>query len=256
MTAFILKPFHDRVEILSDGATYSPDAVLLSTVYKVASSPWIPLALVGSGNVAIIDALTDAILSTASATCCVDDTLTLLSGSLEEIGKGATFDSPVRIAIGVISETLGPKCFLFSTHPEPESGITPFQLAETRSGFAQGVLPSANELVAMGFRPGDTAQSLETFGPSFFEVMRRTKMINPVRPDQEPQYTVGGHLDLTVVRPEGVTTKRLRTWPDVIGEKIDPFKPIELRDFQALADGSMVGATAEIGHSKSRVAGF
>lgn len=34
---------------------------------------------------------------------------------------------------------------------------------------------------------------------------------------------VDGHLDLTVVRL-GVTTKRLCTWPDVIGEKINPFK--------------------------------
>jgi hypothetical protein len=41
--------------------------------------------------------------------------------------------------------------------------------------------------------------------------MRRKKLINPASPDEAPGYKIGCHLDLTVLRPEGVTTKRLRT---------------------------------------------
>ncbi|MFB2553915.1 hypothetical protein [Ensifer soli] len=35
-------------------------------------------------------------------------------------------------------------------------------------------------------------------------------------------HCVGGHVDLTVIRQDGVTTERLRTWPDTIGERIVP----------------------------------
>lgn len=49
---------------------------------------------------------------------------------------------------------------------------------------------------------------------------------NPAYPDEEPIYSIGGHVDLTVVRPDGYERRRLKTWPDVVGECISP-KPDE-----------------------------
>lgn len=37
-------------------------------------------------------------------------------------------------------------------------------------------------------------------------------------------YGIGGHVDLTTITAAGCRTERLRTWPDEIGAKIDPFR--------------------------------
>lgn len=45
-----------------------------------------------------------------------------------------------------------------------------------------------------------------------------------VRPDgSQIQFLVGGQVDLTVVTSEGATVTTVRTWPDRIGSKIEPF---------------------------------
>jgi len=219
MTGFILKPFRDRVEVASDGAVYRTDGTVIGTQCKARLSDCLPLAVLGSGPVWLIDQLSDLIFRAARATQSVDETLRLIEGTLLKVGATSGFDTAVRMAIGTISETRGPTTFVFSTFEE-EGGPAPLQLHEMPTGFGQGELPSGEDMLAMGL----TGRSLEADAPHLFEFMRRRKRVNPTRPSAPPIFSIGGHLDLTVIRLEGYEQRVLKQWPDVIGEKIDPFK--------------------------------
>lgn len=52
-----MKPYKDRMEILTDGARYLPDGTVVEITSKVRASAFAPLAITGSGSVAAIDRL-------------------------------------------------------------------------------------------------------------------------------------------------------------------------------------------------------
>jgi len=226
VTAFILKPYKDRVEILTDGARYLPDGTVVEITGKVRASAFAPLAITGSGAVTAIDRLADMILQAAEATGSVDATMAVLATSLGAIGaEGFASDSPVKIAIGAISETYGPVTLYFATFDEP-GAPAPFVLHKMPLGFGQGEYPPHEEMVAQGWLPG---ASLERLGPYMFDYMRARKRPNPADPDAEQIYCVGGHLDLTIIRADEYEQRRLVTWPDEVGQKIEPMAARSLR---------------------------
>jgi hypothetical protein len=221
MTAFVLKPYHDRVEILTDGAYYSPDGMLLSTAYKVHLAHDAPLAIVGSGSVVEIKQAADVILALADATGSVDETLKSLSNALAPVADSPSRDTGFRIGIAAISETAGPICLHFSSFDD--GNVSAFELVYAPTGFGQGSMPDADTMVANVAHLQGTKDGLAADGPWLFEQMRQKKNVNPASPDLEPIYSVGGHLDLTIVRKNEYEHQRLLTWPDVVGEPIDPF---------------------------------
>lgn len=239
MTAFIIGPYADRVEILSDGANYTPDGVVLGTCYKVYSSDILPLAVVGSGAVSEIALMAGMILMAADATGSVDGALALLAGALSEIGESPNLDTGLRIAIGAISESNGPVCYVFSTFNEPGSAVGAFNLRRMSRVFAQGCPPTGEDLVSYGRM--SIEHGLERDAVFMLDAMRRQKMVNPAAPHREPIHSVGGHVDLTVVRADGITSKRLHEWPDVIGQPIDPFA-VTHDDGSTFDDGSTYAA--------------
>ncbi|AIC27060.1 hypothetical protein IE4771_CH01943 [Rhizobium etli bv. mimosae str. IE4771] len=236
MTAYILKPYSDRVEILSDGANYLPDGTVTGFREKVMTSPIVPLAVVGSGSVPVIDVLTDVIFVAAKAIKSVDDTLAILASSLSVIkAEGFAGDGPARMAIGAISETRGPVTFFFSTFDDVD-GPAAFELHDRPHGFGQGEYPPPEEMVAAGW--SHTAP-LAAYGAFLFEYMRARRRPNPAYPDASEIYSIGGHLDLTTVHANGYERRRLVTWPDTIGQKIDPFAcGIPFDDGSTFNDGS------------------
>ncbi|MBP2463410.1 MULTISPECIES: hypothetical protein [unclassified Rhizobium] len=92
-------------------------------------------------------------------------------------------------------------------------------LTEKPTGFGQGAFSSGEDMLRLGL----TGQDLSHDAPILFDYMRRQKMVNPVRPRAEPFHSIGGRLDLTIIRPTGYEQTLLKTWPDEIGEKICPF---------------------------------
>ncbi|WP_141684052.1 hypothetical protein [Rhizobium sp. AC44/96] len=169
-----------------------------------------------------IDALSNMILEAAMATGSVDGTMAILENSLSVIAsEGFASDSPVKIAIGAISETYGPVTLYFATFDEL-GAPAPFALHKMPFGFGQGEHPPHEQMVAQGWQPGDGVAPLEKFGPFMFEYMRARKRPNPSNPAAEQIFCVGGHLDLTIIRSHGYEQRRLVTWPDEVGKKIDP----------------------------------
>ncbi len=219
MTAFVLKPYHDRVEILTDGATYTPDGILLTKSYKVHLAHEAPLAIVGSGSVIEIKQAVDVILALADATGSVDKTLKSLSDALAPVAASPNRDAGFRIGIAAISEAAGPICLHVSSFDEAD--VPAFELVYAPTGFGQGSMPDADTMVANLAHLQGTKDGLAADGPWLFEQMRQKKNINPAYPDKEPIYTVGGHVDLTIVRKNEYEHQRLLTWPDVVGQKID-----------------------------------
>ncbi|MBO3760027.1 hypothetical protein [Ciceribacter sp. L1K22] len=144
------------------------------------------------------------------------------------------FENALRMAIGAISETNGPVCYVFSTFEE--EGSPAFQLRRMPRIFAQGASPTGEELLAYGDL--SIASGLERDAVFLFESMRRQKMTNPAAPDREPFYSVGAHIDLTVIRADGYEQRRLHEWPDVIGAKIDPNSGIPHDDGSFFSDGT------------------
>lgn len=222
MTAFILCPYEDRVEILSDGAAYSPDGLFLGSHCKVMISDVVPLAIVGSGTISETSLLAATIFVAAEATGSVDDAMAILAGSLDAVREHSVGGLGMRMAIGAISETRGPVCYVFSTFTDPASGVPAFTLQEMRRCFAQGAAPTGEDL--QKYRPVSIRDGLEHDAVFFLESMRRQKMTNPSDPDREPFYSVGGHVDLTIIRADGYEQRMLHSWPDVVGEKIDPLR--------------------------------
>lgn len=47
---------------------------------------------------------------------------------------------------------------------------------------------------------------------------------NPAEPNHESFCSLGGHLDLTVLRADGFALERLHEWPDSSGERVDPVR--------------------------------
>lgn len=222
MTAFMLKRFPDRVEILSDGAEYTPAGVIVGMTCKVRLSDAVPFAIVGSGAVSTIEIISSVIMDIADRTGSVDATLAILADSLAEVGEAATYDTPVRIAIGAYSERRGPTTVYFDTFAEEGAQHTPFELVEAARWFGQGRMPDYSVLAAAGV---NNDSSLAEHGVLFFDQMRRHKMASPARPRADPIYSVGGHLDFTVITAECCATTRIHTWhEDKIGEKIDPHR--------------------------------
>lgn len=220
MTAFVLKPYPDRVEILTDGAYYSPEGVLLSTAYKVHLAREAPFAIVGSGSVVEIKQAADIILALADEAGSVDQTLKLLANALAQVSASPNRDAGFRIGIAAISETAGPICLHFSSFDE--GGASAFELLYAPTGFGQGSMPDPETLIANLAHLQGTKDGLAADGPWLFEQMRQKKNINPAYPGKEPIHSVGGHLDLTIVRKDEYEHQRLVTWPDVVGQKIEP----------------------------------
>lgn len=226
MTGFIVKPFHDRVEILSDGALYSEDGILLGTAEKVIPSGLVPLAVIGSGRSQEIGSLSEVVLMAAAVTRSFDKTIEMLSNALASIAQSPNYDTGLRLVVAGISEAHGPVAYIVSTFADAASKIPAFRLERMFSIFAQGAYPTQEQFQAYfeaSGSPFDVYHGLERDSVFLMGAMREQKLPNPANPNAPLFHKVGGHIDLTVIRAEGISTKRLHEWPDVVGQPIDPF---------------------------------
>lgn len=219
MSAYYAVAYADRIELLTDGAIYTDDGVVVETREKVWRSERLPLAFAGRGNNSSIQLMGLALDAVSIAGKSIEEILEWLSGTLEtKRRQGApAFDG----IIASVSKTNGPQLHWFTTYGEFE-GFEPFKLYDVGAEWGGGPTPTDETLAAWGFPEKMSNSTLAESGPDLFEAMRQTKMAHLAAPGQPMLHAVGGHVDLTTVTAKGSTTKRLRTWPDKIGEKIKP----------------------------------
>lgn len=210
MSAFYAVAYHDRVELLTDGAVYSDDGTLTDIRRKVWTSDHVPLAVTGRGATGVVEGFAAAIMI-LSARGSFDDTIAAVQGMLERRReKGVPAD--VEMVICGTSETVGPRILYFATC-EAYAGVEPWTILDAGPELGGGPSPDIDGL--------DGSNGLRGCGAELMERMRRIPGPNPTRPDLPPLYGVGGHIDWTVITADGCATERIHEWPDVIGEKIE-----------------------------------
>lgn len=220
MSAYFSICYEDRIELLTDGAQYEEDGTLVATCEKVCRSSRFPLAATARGHMdfAALQSMVDTIASLCSSPDEVIDRLQAQLDRRREQGAPKPFE--VLIATFVDDK---PVNLYFSTHQIIE-GVEPWVIYAMGPEFGGGPAFRLEDLREAGIPVESLSSGLEEHGADLMELMRKRKAGNPSNSLLPNVYGIGGHVDLTVVRPDGVTTKRLRTWPDEIGKKIDPSK--------------------------------
>jgi hypothetical protein len=215
MSAFAAIAYEDRVELISDGATVDAEGNLAVAYRKIYKSDYAPLAFTARGHTGACIALWVYISGWARAGS-FDKTIVHFQEFLSS-GAGKIGEYAMDGAIVGISETGGPRVLYFTTSPDIE-GCEPFVLIDN-GGFASGgPEPDGDALNRYNLHERVHTETLAEFGADLMEASRPTKM----KHNGMEVYGVGAHVDLVTVRADGAIFERLRTWPDKVGEKIDP----------------------------------
>lgn len=226
MSAFIATCFTDRVELLTDGAFYADDGTLLEIASKVYPATSKPFVVTGRGATHVVCGFAAWINSIADAAPTVDDAISELASSLKSLrdgkdGVAREAKSHAEMVIACMSEGLGPIIYYLSTGDFYEK-LEPWVL-HCSQDLGGGPMPSMDEIAKIEGMSDTHKDGLAKVGVPIFELMRAMKGPNPTNPAKPEIYGIGGMVELTKVSAEGVTTQTLKTWPDQVGQKIEPF---------------------------------
>lgn len=218
--------------LLTDGAAYDMEGTILHLKRKVTVGKVAKIAVTSRGN-AIIGDKHQQRLCDAADKIGVDWAVECFAEALQELAtkpEHGGYDF-MHWHIVAFSETKG--LVRYSAHNLPyafSDGEQPLKLREipiSENYYAanNASLPTLVECGVTPPMPGESvADYLDRSGAAIMEAQRRTPAaLLPGQKSDEPQYLIGGQCDLTIVTADAVVVKSLRTWPDRIGEKIDPF---------------------------------
>ena len=225
MSFAYLQPHNDRIQMLVDGAYYSEDGILQKIGDKAYISEDVPMAVITVGHADAGHKIAETLIG-LSGCGSFDFAMVLANKVVNGLNR---VDWPehghVVIFIAGWSETKGPEQYVFTTK-SPGNGIEALTLYAAPEGFGNGIPLSPEEMAAIGL----THEQMGNPSPEFFEekavawveAMRAKPGANYTRPSLPPIRGIGGHLDLITITAEGVSKRRLKTWQDRIGQKIDP----------------------------------
>lgn len=215
MSAFYSICYEDRIEILTDGAIYADNGVLLDIRTKIFLGE-LPLAITGRGDWRTVEAFAALILGIERQRDTVDGVLDGLEAMLDDLSRMGDWPA-CEFLIAAFSETLGPRNFYFSTVAiEVEKAFKVYPASDEIGG---GPPVEMQELHERGVAEGD---DLRGSGVALFDLMRSKKARNPARPELPEIHGIGGKLDFTTIRRDGFSVELLCTWGDRVGETINP----------------------------------
>jgi hypothetical protein len=232
MSAFISYQDDNAICMLTDGAAYNHDGVIQRLSRKVTIGKVAKIAVTTRGNALIGEKHQQRFCDIADEGG-VDLAIEAFREALPEMASDPEnnhFDY-LHWHIAAWSETQGLVRYSAHNLPTPFSdGEEPLQLTLVPPGKGYSAATAANMqmYVQCGVTPRNEGESLigfmERIGANLMEAQRRTPaVLLEGEYSKVPQYLVGGQCDLTIVTKNGMMVKTLRTWPDKIGDKIDPF---------------------------------
>ncbi len=239
MSALISMVRKDSVALVTDGAIYTNQGILIEVAEKVWRSDRLPLAISGRGDYDFLRRTAHSLLGLADNRS-VDEFIAIVPGFLSVLSEGMKgTGGALEIVIAAISESRGAFHRGFVTH-ELDPSIPPFQLVELPRILAAGPALTVDELSAVGIDEqtiNDAGEHvIELYGVQLMEACRRHRgHIHAADPNAATAYCIGGFCQLTVVSAEGCSTITLHTWPDIIGEPIDPLRHRE-KSFREAAE--------------------
>jgi hypothetical protein len=225
MSAFYARIGAGRVDLLTDAGSWRDDGRLAAIVDKVWKAETVPLAVTGRGRSGTLARVAQVIIDLADGLGKVDLAINMLQDGLSRV-IDTEDDVRLNVVVAGISETAGPKIFYFTTAQEDtdDADLTPFTLHDMGSECRGGLDVTPAGLAMVGLTNAMIAADdfCAMHGAKLFEAGRR--VLSEPKPYLPASiYPVAGRCDLTVIRAEGVTARTLHTWPDKIGEKVDPF---------------------------------
>lgn len=211
MTAISAARQADRVHILSDGAAYDLDGAMSATMLKVIELPNASAAIAMSGQFVFRQSLISPLLKR----CVVDyESFDAMIAELELICSPF---SETGFIVGGISETRGPSIWYRN-----RDGSSFDYLDGEQWSYGHMPIPSPQTMIELGYRSPATAAEFDParHGVTMMEGCRRTPF--ELHGTGLTLNAVGAFVAHTEISDEGVTTRIIHTWPDPIGEPIDP----------------------------------
>jgi hypothetical protein len=236
MSIFISVNSPEAAILLTDGASAGDDFRLEEVVSKVTVAKSGPFAVTFRGDAdhgrRIVVALIAAAdrLGVPAAIANLSEIVDDIHADIGELSD----DQQVHVCISAWLPGQGGVRRFFATSPRGLRGddgkrvVVPAWTVETTESEVFGDWPEPHEMMAAGI-PGPGPSELMSdwirrVGGAVLEILRR----KPGMTDEtgRPVFVIGGFAECTVLGPHGGRTDRLRTWPDVLGERIDPFKAL------------------------------
>ncbi len=199
--------------LLADQGGYADDGTLLAIFSKVSASAELKLALSTSGR--SYTGSHDMISAWLATQTSQDEVLQSLPGLADEILAECEYN-------------------------EPDSAIPPFVQffvalwSDRRNQPELYVCGTPGCMLAPPYRPGTVVGVQRVYSPRvdprFYHdgsddpEAAALRLINEQRttPDERGIYRVGGGAELVTVRADGIERRTIISWPDRIGEKIEP----------------------------------
>jgi hypothetical protein len=234
MSIFVSINSPEAAILLTDGASAGDDFRLEEIISKVSVAKSGPFAVTVRGDAdhgaRIVDALVAAAdrLGVPAAIAGLADIVDDLHAEFGELPD----EQQVHVLVSAWLPGQGGIRRFFATVPRGLRGddgkrvVVPAWTVGSTDSEVFGDWPEPAEMIAAGIPgPGPTelmSSWIRRVGGEVLELLRR----KPGMLDEEgrPVYVIGGFVECTVLTPYGGRTDRLRTWPDVLGKRIDPYR--------------------------------
>jgi hypothetical protein len=220
-----------QVHVLTDGAAYHPDGRLIMVGPKISIVPHLACAISFRGPKSARPVLTEVMANAASTydglKMCIGELLrdcAQIYGPLfDECRLGPDFE----VIVSGWSEARGPEAYLLPTHNRygggsfeamPLEGVTCLPNDETTH-------PEIVKVLA-GLEADDVDP--ERHGLAVMEIQRAHPFAH--EGFSEGFCGVGGFAQLTTVTADGISTRIVRRWPDVVGERFGSSTERETHD--------------------------
>jgi hypothetical protein len=203
VTAFICIPKQDRVDLLSDGACYSPDGTVMAIGRKVVELPNCSAAFVLRGDYVLHRNLKSFALCNSFR-----ELVELAEWVLPEVNE-ILRDHIGRWEIVIAGVEQEPAVFCFQSWGDGLQRIED-------DNWIGAPETSVRTMLECGFQRPDSMLDFDavTHGIPLMEAFRRT-------PEGE-LYGVGGLVSHTEISRDRVETRIIHQWPDRVGERIAP----------------------------------
>ncbi|EUB95579.1 hypothetical protein PMI07_002067 [Rhizobium sp. CF080] len=218
MSAVVSIETPTAVFIITDGAIYDADNILLDVRRKVTVSERVPAAVATRGNQGVGDYFAAKIID-AIERMGFDAAMIALADVLPQFADKDRM-TKFEATIAGISEEYGPRRLVFRSDVDP--------LALEHDGVGSSCATSDAGLVEMGIRGRAPLEPWKGYIREIaIPIMQfyREAAVPGVKGETfaQPAHLVGGQVDFTIITRQGVTVETIHRWDDKLGERIAPF---------------------------------
>lgn len=245
MSAYVSLIREDCIQIASDGAMYTAEGRLMAVMNKVMTIPDVPMAVFGRGSEGVISTFSHTLnimmpIAALIGRATFDDVVDLTESRLapkvaEKIQEQGGFpkdEGHSEIILAGFSQRHGPCVAVARTFgltidygEDRQDRMEPWKFYMLQPFHVGGPDLSPEEIAEIGLSWEALGRDgLRPYALPIMEAMRARKDINPTAPHLPAIHGVGGHVQYVTITRDEVRSEIIHTWPDVVGEMIDPHR--------------------------------